>query len=142
MNKNKHILSLLAVLVFSFLAIASTESEDVIEGEISDIEPEVTVAATVLCSEYQENEIAADLKYNGKVLLVTGTIEDIGKDLLDSIYVSLTDGEEFSLTGVQCFFSDSQASVAANLKKGQKISIKGKCDGLMGNVMLKGCTVE
>lgn len=142
MTKNKHILSLLTILIFSLFAIASTESEDEIEDEISDIEPDITVNATVLSAEYQENEIAADEKYKGKILLVSGTIDDIGKDLMDSIYVSLSDGEEFSFSGVQCFFSDSQTSVAAKLKKGQTITIKGKCDGLMGNVLLNGCTVQ
>jgi len=142
MNKNKHFLSLLVVILFSLFAIASSESEDEVQNEISDVEPEITVKASVLSAEYQENEVAADLKYKGKVLLVTGTVDDIGKDITDSIYVSLSDGEEYSLSGVQCFFADSQTSVAADLKKGQNISIKGKCEGLMINVLLKGCTVK
>ena len=81
MNKNKHLLSLLTVILFSLFAIASSESEDEVQNEISDVEPEITVKASVLAAEYQENEVAADLKYKGKVLLVTGTVDDIGKDI-------------------------------------------------------------
>jgi len=142
MNKNKHLLSLLTVILFSLFAIASSESEDEVQNEISDVEPEITVKASVLSAEYQENEVAADLKYKGKVLLVTGTVDDIGKDITDSIYVSVSDGEEYSLSGVQWFFGDSQTSLAADLKEEQNISIKGKCEGLMINVLLKGCTAK
>ena len=61
---------------------------------------------------------------------------------MDDIYVSLSDGEEFSFGGVQCFFSDSHSSAAAELKKEQKVSIKGKCEGLLTSVTLRGCSIQ
>ena len=124
------------------MGIASTEEEETIEKDISSLEPDFEISAKKLSFEYQENEVAADEKFNGKIILVTGIIEDIGKDIMDSIYVLLSDGEEFSMSGVQCFFSDSQKGDAAKLKKGDKVTIKGKCDGLLMNVIIRGSTLQ
>jgi len=143
MNSNiKSFASVLIILVFTLMGIASTEEEDEIEKDIVNTTPDFELSASKLSSDYQDNEIAADEKYKHKIILVTGYIDDIGKDITDSIYVTLSDGKEYSFSGVQCFFSDSQTSAAAKLKKGQKVSIKGKCDGLMMNVLLRGCTLQ
>ena len=141
MTKNKHILSLLTILIFSLFAIASTESEDEIEDEISDIEPDITVNATVLSAEYQENEIAADEKYKGKILLVSGTIDDMVKILWIQFMSPFLTVKNFHFQAYNVF-SLIANFCAAKLKKGQTITIKGKCDGLMGNVLLNGCTVQ
>jgi len=83
---------------------------------------------------------AAVEKYQGKALLVSGIIENIGKDLFDTMCASLkTDNP---IIGVQCMFSDEHKSQLANAAKGQRVTIKGKCDGKLGNVFLRGCSFE
>ena len=112
--------------------------------ESSDKEPSIEITAKQLVKEYADNEVSADNKYKGKVLLVNGTIDDIGKDLVDDIYVAMG---ESSFTGfedgfgVQCFFSDKYKEEVGNLKKGDSIKIKGKCDGVLGYVHLMGCQI-
>jgi hypothetical protein len=73
---------------FAFLAIASTA--DIETSKITAETPvDIEVSARKLFADYQANEIAADETYNGKVLKVSGTIRDIGNDLLDNAYISI-----------------------------------------------------
>jgi hypothetical protein len=97
----------------------------------------VTVALSTLLADYKNNEVGADMKYKGKILRVTGKASDIKKDILDNIYVTVGTGKQFEIPEVQAFFDDEHAATAASLSKGQKITVQGRCEGLMMNVLLK-----
>jgi len=102
--------------------------------------PPISVTALALASAYDENEVAADEKYNGKVLIVSGTVESIDT-VLGSTSVTLK-GKEMSIVGVQCFVDDSQKSAVARLKKGGQATVQGTCDGKSLNVELKDCAIK
>jgi hypothetical protein len=102
-------------------------------------EPSIVVTAPMLVSEYEANEIAADRKYKGRILQVSGTVDSIAKDILDTMYVTLDSGQEFGITSVQCFFDESAASSLSQLSKGLTITVVCHCDGKFGNVLLKSC---
>ena len=127
------------VVIFSIIAIASTE--ETIEVDIAGKSPEVTVSAYEIYQAYEANEVAADLKYKEKVIQVSGVVESIGTDFMDTIYVSLSVGDEYEISSVQCFFADSHKADAASLSKGQRVTIKGLGDGYLMNVLLRGCTL-
>jgi hypothetical protein len=139
MKRTKHLLTAVIVTVFSLLAIASTE--ELVEEDISGKNPDIIISADELHSAYENNEVAADAKFNGKIIQVSGVVDDIGKDIMDTIYVSLSAGGEFSFSSVQCFFADAHTSAAASLSKGDYVTIKGKCDGLMMNVLIRGSSL-
>ena len=139
MKNTKHLVTAMIIVAFSFLAIASTDEQ--VEQDISGISPEVTISAQQLVLAYEANEVAADEKYNGKVIAVSGVVEEIGKDFTDSIYVSLSSGDDSLWTSVHCSFGDSHKSAAAGLSKGEYVTIKGKCDGLLGNVAVSGSSL-
>lgn len=108
-------------------------------------EPEETVieiSPEDLQQAYSENEVAADEKYDGKMLKITGTIDSIGKDIVDKVYVTLETGEYWE--EIQCYFSSkAQIEAVANLKSGDVITIIGRCDGLsIGNVIVKNCEIQ
>jgi tRNA_anti-like len=135
----------LAALVFVgvawfgiMLACSSPEQE---EADVTARQPEVTVSAAQLSADYQANEVAADAQYKGKIVLITGIVDTIGKDITDRMYVSLKSGGEYSIFGVQCFFAKAHESELAQLQKGEFVAMKGKCDGKFGNVLLKGCVL-
>lgn len=108
------------------------------DASISDSSTSGTsLSATGLFKAYKANEVAADLKYKGQRISVFGTIESIGKDILDTPYVSLETGEFGS---VQCMFPKSSESVLASLSKGKQITIKGTCAGKLMNVILRDCS--
>ncbi|MEK6333668.1 MAG: hypothetical protein AABM67_01890 [Acidobacteriota bacterium] len=97
----------------------------------------IPVSAADLVAAYKANEVAADENYKDKLLAVSGTVDSIGKDILDSMYVTLSSGEEYSITSVQCMFDDASKSQLARLSKGQRVTIVGVCNGKFGNVLLK-----
>jgi hypothetical protein len=135
-----NLLSVALLASFAIFAAASGETEEAAEMELSSQATAMSVSATRLYADYMANEISADQRYKGKALLVTGVVDDIGKDFMDTMYVTLIgDG---ILGSVQCYFAAYHASELSGLRKGMNISIKGRCDGLMMNVMMKGCTIQ
>lgn len=95
------------------------------------------ISARDLYSEYEQNEVAADNKFKGKKLAVTGVIKDIGNDILNDSYITLNTG---NLIGdVQCYLDKNEV---AKLSKGQIVTVIGKCTGLFGNVGLKNCKLH
>lgn len=97
-----------------------------------------TITARQLFKEYEENEVLADRNYKGKYLYVEGVIDDIGKDILDDIYVVLKTNN--LMFGVQCYIDDEE--LVAKLKKGMKVTFYGKCDGKLGTVWMKDCQLS
>ncbi len=89
------------------------------------------MSASELFSEYDQNEVAADEKYKNKTIAVTGTIDDIGKDIMDDPYLSLGIGY---LQSVNCYFSDENKSIISKVSKGEKITIIGVCKGKTLNI--------
>ncbi len=99
----------------------------------------IQVDAKKLAADYEANEVAADNQYKGKQAQISGTIKDIGKDILDSPYVSFENGN--SIFGVQCMFDKSDANALASLTKAQKITLTGKVSGKLGNVIVNDCKI-
>ena len=94
-----------------------------------------------LHTEYMDNEIAADKKYKGKQLEVTGNIKNIGKDVLGRLYITLETGDIFST--IQVFFKSSEEDAIAELTKGQEVTIIGRGDGLsLTSVFIKNAEVK
>ena len=100
----------------------------------------ITLTSDQLFAEYDANDIAADKKYKGRILEVSGSVSDISRDILDNIYVTLKSGQ-FEVFSIQCFFADSFEDKAAELRPDQYLTIRGRCDGKFGNVMLKDCII-
>lgn len=111
-------------------------TKEVAESAASDA-PTVEVTAKQLFADYEANEVSADDKYKGKVLRVTGKISTIGKDVLDTPYIQFAANEVF---GVQCMFDGTGA--LGSLKRGQKLTVRCKGDGKLGNVILRGCMID
>ena len=98
---------------------------------------DMEVTASELYRAYEANEVSADQQYKGKRLLITGVVENIGKDVMDNPYVALK--IDF-LKGVNCYFDDENNKVLSHLSKGQKIQIIGTCAGLtLTDVVVRDC---
>lgn len=103
-------------------------------------EKPIAITAATLVAAYKANEVAADKKYKDRLLDVTGRVDSISKGIGGGIYITLDSGQQFDFRSVQAFPSDEYENKAAKLNKGAKITIHGRCDGLMGNVMIKEAT--
>jgi len=101
----------------------------------------LSTTSSELCSAYEDNELKADAEYKGKVLDVTGIIEDISRDIKGTPFVILGKGNGLAV-GVKCEFSSEDETQLARLSKGEEITIRGKCVGYwIINVLLRGCSL-
>ncbi len=138
-NRNKHIASLAGLLVFGILAVGSIDT-DTDTQKVQSQAASHTLSANQLYSEYHNNEVAADAKYKGKVVIVSGTIQDIRKDIMDNAYIVI--GGRGFLDGVQCTFTKGEESSVARLSKGERVTIKGEVAGKMGNVLVNKARLQ
>ena len=100
----------------------------------------MNVQAAALLKEFEGNEAAADIKYKGKLLRVSGEVSKVDTEFLDdSEYViQINGGGDFDFTSVNC--NDQAAEAVAKIQIGQQITVVGEFDdgGDLG-VELKNC---
>lgn len=98
------------------------------------------VTAKELVAAYKENEVAADSKYKGEEVEITGAISSIASDLMDEPLISLSAGPAEFLSAN---LSGISKGTAMKLKKGQTITARCVCTGeVIGMPQLKDCTIQ
>lgn len=103
--------------------------------------PAIKVTAIQMSSDYKNNEVAADAKYKGKLVEISGTVNTIGKDILDTPYISLKTEEYAILDQPQCMFARSDEAQLATVNKGQRITLRGTVTGKLGNIIVSDCSI-
>lgn len=101
----------------------------------------IKVTAAELSADYKANEVAADAKYKGRLVEVSGIVDTIGKDILDTPYIAFAAGQYDIIDRVQCMFSKSDEPVLAAVAKGQRITLRGTVSGKLGNILVQGCAI-
>lgn len=109
---------------------ASAEAPAKVKKEApAPAEPKATkVTAKEMLADFEANEAAADAKYKGQTLEITGIVEKVDTEWLDEdeYIVQMANGERFALWTVNA--NDMSAEEAATLTKGQEITIIGQFD--------------
>ncbi|HTN91951.1 MAG TPA: hypothetical protein VL242_50125 [Sorangium sp.] len=105
-------------------------------------EAAVKVELKQLLSEYESNEVRADSTFKGKLIQTSGTVGEVKKDITGGIYVTVGTGAPVEVPVLQCSIAESEAGAAAELSKGQKVTVRGRADGLMMNVLASGCEIN
>jgi putative nucleic acid binding protein len=100
-------------------------------------DPAFSITASRLYNIYEQNEPAADKKFKGKVVSVSGEISSIGKDMIGKFNICLK--TKNSICGIQCFFDKAHKKNVVAQEKGAYITITGRCDGKTGRVILRKC---
>lgn len=98
----------------------------------------LAVTAKELAAAFEANEVAAQQRYGGKLLAVTGTVAGITLDFMDEPVVQLEGANQF--LPVQADFDKPDAAAVAALEKGRKLTVV--CEELseaIGSPMLDGC---
>ncbi|CAM1357177.1 OB-fold protein [Tenacibaculum halocynthiae] len=98
---------------------------------VLNVDAELT--ANQLYRAYNENEIAADKKYKSKKLAITGIVSDIS-EVWGKVSVDLKVGSRYDFTTIKCSINDK--NVVAALRKEQRITVIGICDGLTANLYI------
>ena len=90
----------------------------------------ITISAEDLYKAYASNEAEADKLYQGKILIVTGTVGTTSTPAegMGRAAVILVDAHQKEM--VNCFgFAAADKDAISKLKSGQKVTVKGKCLG-------------
>ncbi|SOD53643.1 tRNA_anti-like [Pseudoxanthomonas wuyuanensis] len=105
-----------------------------------DLKPlPLEITAAKLFADYEANEVAADDKYKGNQLAVSGTVAGISKDFTDEAYVEIRTPNDFASIHARGL----DPSVAAGLSKGQQIAVVCVGGGLMlSSPILNECQVR
>ncbi|HWX02247.1 OB-fold protein [Collimonas sp.] len=123
---------------------AATSSADAKSAAASSskaqIPAEAAMAVTVLqlAKDYDANEVAADQKYKGKMLRVSGSVQSIDKDAFNNIVVHLKTANEYMPAMAK--LNDKHEALAASLSKGNKVT--WQCEGggrIIGSPVLNNC---
>ncbi|NUO03162.1 MAG: hypothetical protein HUU01_21335 [Saprospiraceae bacterium] len=98
---------------------------------------DVKADATTLYSEYETDETAANAKYLGKIVEVSGTVRETTKDGTGSVKIMLDSGSEMG--GIICELDPLSAHKRTDFQPGEQVRFKGKCDGVLMDVVLTRC---
>ncbi len=128
---------------------AVKEFEKEVEQANADAEADrkrrtVAVSAAQLLEEYQTDPVAADRKYKGKHLEVSGVVERSGMDRDDVPFLILHAGDEKAKLRIESFFDvadDDEEEQIKRLMKGQTITVRGEYSGQVSNVQLRDCVL-
>ncbi len=92
--------------------------------------PPITISAEDLYKAYESNGAEADKLYQGKILIVTGTVGTTSTPEAGIGYsaVILMDARQKPIVNCLGFATDEKDAIS-KLRTGQKVSVKGECMG-------------
>lgn len=105
-----------------------------------------SVDATALIKAFTDNDSIASRKFVGKIITVTGLVKNLNKD--ERGYYTIILGDTTFLSSVRCSVDSMYTNLAASVKPGTRIKVKGNCTGyqedeLLGfDVILNRCLIE
>ncbi len=140
--------ALILVVVLLLIGLLSDdEKKDITVHQSIQAEEEagevdvLRVLPSSLLLAYTTNEIAADNTYKGRLVQITGIIEDIGKDIMDNAYLTVRAGnDQYEFRKIQVFTADMIA--ISRLSRGEQVTITGRVDGLLVNVIIREAVIH
>lgn len=100
----------------------------------------IKVRADQIVQEFQDNELAGDMRYKGKTLEVTGVVDEVDTELFDDekYILRIGGGDTFELWTVDCYGMSTKE--LSSVDKGDTVTVIGEFDdgGDLG-VELSGC---
>ena len=101
---------------------------------LENVTADFELSADQLFDAFDQDESAALAKYEGKVIAVKGKASRI--KATDSTTNITLYAENAMAGGINCSFN----SVVHEIKKGDNVTIKGRCQGFLMDVVLNNCT--
>jgi hypothetical protein len=98
-----------------------------------DVKTELSVSSSELFSDYEIDEVAANVKYLDKFMEVSGQVRSKSTDEM-GVNLVLEAGNDFF--GINCAMEKGQEEIISTFNEGDEIIVKGKCAGFNGDVVL------
>jgi hypothetical protein len=139
-----NLLSVAALSLLLFIALGTTkrgskQTTTTNSGNQSQSTSGDVLSAEDLFAEYEANRDAANNKYKGKTLRVSGRIDTISSGPSGNSYVILKSNS--SMFGIQCIF-DGKSQALSDLRQGERATFRGEVFAKIGNVVLRHCEVQ
>lgn len=121
---------------------SSNEQSEQPTAPVEQAPQAIQVSANQLFQAYKANEVAADRNFKDQWLEVTGTVQSIESGVSDGADVRFSVGDQYGFESVTASGNADFDNVAANLSKGQQLTVRCKGAGeVMGFPFLNECTV-
>ena len=83
------------------------------------------IEASTLIKDYKDNVVNVNLKYEDKLIKVSGKVTNIGEDITKTVYITIGE-ENHTFYDVRCEFEyEEEISQVAELKKGEYVTVLG-----------------
>ena len=106
---------------------------------LEKVPSEIAIHATDLVTAFSTNEKTSNTKYVGKIIEVTGFVQEITFLNNRNSVLLRTKNEQF---GIICDLHNSQIEKVKKIAIHQKIKVKGICKGFLNDVILLNCTLD
>jgi len=107
--------------------------------DLSKAKADFTLNITELVSEFNQDETSASAKYIDKIVEVTGPMSAI--EVTGETTMNVTLADEGQMSGVICSFQDIANPVSVGINKGETITVRGICSGMLMDVLLIDCVI-
>ena len=107
--------------------------------DLSGVEPDYRLDATELYAEFEADEATANEKYLEKILEVSGDVNAIEYGNDSTLSVTLMPPNAFA--GVICAFDNVENRDKLDIAQGDYVTIRGKCSGMLMDVLLNNCVL-
>lgn len=135
---NKHFTKVIPTIIIVGIFFSCNEINP--KNENVNTSPPIEVSPYKLWKDYDDNEVAADLIYKNKYVIMSGKINEISRNFSDAICIAIDIGDE--IHDISCTLSPECADEVSLLKKGQNITIRGTCDGKIVTLIgLNDCVI-
>jgi hypothetical protein len=135
-NAMKKIILLLAILAIGAASFGFYYYNKPRTG-VSGLQADQVTEAKMLFEEYSLDENAANAKFLGKVVEVSGNVKSTSTDDRGTLNVVIDAGNE--LGAVNCQFEKQEN--LPGLDAGSHVTVKGLCSGLLLDVVLVDCEI-
>lgn len=105
---------------------------------LENVKPDFTLSAVELYEDFETDEPAAEARYLGKVLEVSGSVAQV--ELLEEGTANVALDGGGLLGGILCRFQKDQLP-SRQIQDGESITIKGQCTGKLMDVELTRCVI-
>lgn len=131
---------ILFVLIIGIIGAIANYMWNKPHKDIAAAKEDFILSASEFYKEYSNDEAASNAKYLEKVIAVEGVVFEIQLENEDEPTIALSTAEA-DIT-VRCGFKKELLEDVKNLKVGDKIKIKGKCDGMdMFGIVMTQCSL-
>jgi hypothetical protein len=138
MTRKIALLSVSGVLLLSFMSWGWYARENDQVNRIKEPKTALSVSAVDLYNRFQQDRCRADRDYVDKEIEVTGTISDVQNN--GSLVVLLNTSQPIGMVNCKLGLDDKEDFLRS--RKGQPVTLKGRCVGFRMDVNLTDCTVK